>query len=183
MKYSNNNFVFKEKNGELEFIGDFNSLYKNIDDPWYQSCQTEEPIKYYYKFSRDRLITQLKNINPKPNIYLGGPVDVNKGFVIHENGYETNGTLEVSRNISLTSNLKIINDIIDGNGPHKFRFALGYSGWGPGQLEDELKQGDWLVLPAEKNLIFNTPDNMMWKKACKKLGIDLDNLGGQAGIS
>ena len=79
--------------------------------------------------------------------------------------------------------MRIINDIINGNGPDKFRFALGYSGWGPGQLEDELKQGDWLVLPAEKNLIFNTPDNLMWKKACKKLGIDLDNLGGQAGIS
>lgn len=126
---------------------------------------------------------ELKNINPKPSIYLGGPVDVNKGFVIHETGYETKGTLEVSKNISLTSDLKIINDIIDGNGPDKFRFALGYSGWGPGQLEDELKQGDWLVLPAEKNLIFNTPDEMMWKNACKKLGIDLDSLGGQAGIS
>ena len=126
---------------------------------------------------------ELKNISPKPNIYLGGPVDVNKGFVIHETGYETKGTLEVSKNVSLTSDLKIINDIIDGNGPDKFRFALGYSGWGPGQLEDELKQGDWLVLPAEKNLIFNTPDEMMWKNACKKLGIDLDSLGGQAGIS
>ena len=43
----NNDFVFKEKNGGLEFIGDFNSLYKNIDDPWHQSCQTEEPIKHY----------------------------------------------------------------------------------------------------------------------------------------
>lgn len=71
MKYSNNDFIFKEKNGGLEFIGDFNSLYKNLDDPWYQSCQTEEPIKYYYKFSRDRLITQLKNINPKTVLEVG----------------------------------------------------------------------------------------------------------------
>ena len=71
---------------------------------------------------------ELKNITPKPNIYLGGPVDLNKGFVIHKNDYETKGTLEVSENISLTSNLKIVNDILDGRGPAKFRFALGYSG-------------------------------------------------------
>ena len=56
---------------------------------------------------------ELNNIIPKPNIYLGGPVDLNKGFVIHKNDYETNGTLEISKNISLTSNLKIVNDILD----------------------------------------------------------------------
>jgi len=126
---------------------------------------------------------ELKNISPKPNIYLGGPVDLNKGFVIHKNDYETNGTLEISKNISLTSNLKIVNDILDGKGPNKFRLALGYSGWGPGQLEDELKQGDWLVLPANQNLIFNTPDEVMWKTACEKLGINLADFGGITGIS
>ena len=126
---------------------------------------------------------ELKNITPKPNIYLGGPVDLNKGFVIHDNKYEINGTLEVSKDISLTSNLKIVNDILDGKGPNKFRFTLGYSGWGPGQLEDELKKGSWLILPADQNLIFNTPDNMMWKAACKKLGINLGDLSGPAGIS
>ena len=126
---------------------------------------------------------ELKNISPKPNIYLGGPVDVNKGFVIHENGYDIKGTLEVSKKISLTSNLDIINDILTGKGPNNYRFALGYSGWGPGQLEEELKRGDWLVLPAYKKIMFNTPDDMMWKIACKKLGIDLNNLAGPAGIS
>ena len=126
---------------------------------------------------------ELKNITPKPNIYLGGPVDLNKGFVIHDNNYEINGTLEVSKDISLTSNLKIVNDILDGKGPNKFRFTLGYSGWGPGQLEDELKKGSWLILPADQNLIFNTPDNMMWKAACKKLGINLGDFFGPAGIS
>ena len=65
----------------------------------------------------------------------------------------------------------------------KFRFALGYSGWGPGQLEDELKQGDWLILPANQKLIFNTPDDIMWNTACKKLGINLNDFGGTAGIS
>ena len=126
---------------------------------------------------------ELKNISPKPNIYLGGPVDLNKGFVIHKNDYETNGTQEISGTVSLTSNLKIVNDILDGNGPEKFRLALGYSGWGPGQLEDELKQGDWLILPANQSLIFNTPDEIMWKTACQKLGINLTDFGGTAGIS
>ena len=125
----------------------------------------------------------IKNIKLKPRVYLGGPVDVNKGFVIHEKGYQTKGTLEVSNKISLTSNLDIINDILSGNGPNNYRFALGYSGWAPGQLEEELKRGDWLVLPAYKNIMFNTPDDMMWKIACNKLGIDLNNLAGPAGIS
>jgi len=125
----------------------------------------------------------LKEINPSLSVYLGGPVDIGKGFIIHEKGYQTNGTLEISKNISLTSNSKVIGDILEGNGPNNYRFALGYSGWGPGQLEDELKQGDWLLLPADKNLIFNTPDNLMWEIACQKLGINLKNLGGTAGIS
>jgi putative transcriptional regulator len=60
---------------------------------------------------------------------------------------------------------------------------LGYSGWGPGQLEKELKQGDWLLLPANQKLIFNTPDEIMWKTAYKNLGIELKELGGTAGIS
>ena len=125
----------------------------------------------------------IKDLNPKPNVYLGGPVDINKGFVIHEKGYKTKGTLSVSSQISLTSNLDIINDILDGKGPSNYRFALGYSGWGPGQLEEELKRGDWLILPAYKQIMFDTPDSMMWKKACNKLGIDLNNLAGPAGIS
>ena len=87
------------------------------------------------------------------------------------------------KKISLTSNLDIINDILNGKGPDNYRFALGYSGWGPGQLEEELKRGDWLVLPAYKKIMFNTPDDMMWKIACNKLGIDLNNLAGPAGIS
>ena len=124
-----------------------------------------------------------KNITPKPNVYLGGPVDLDKGFVIHQNDYEINGTIEVSKNISLTSNLKIISDILDGNGPNNFRFVLGYSGWGPGQLESELKHGDWMILPADQRLIFDTPDNIMWKTAYIKLGINISDFGGQSGIS
>ncbi len=125
----------------------------------------------------------ITDMHPKPNVYLGGPVDINKGFVIHEKGYKTKGTQVVSNKISLTSNLDIINDILDGKGPTNYRFALGYSGWGPGQLEEELKRGDWLVLPAYKQIMFGTPDEMMWNKACNKLGIDLNNLAGPAGIS
>ena len=60
---------------------------------------------------------------------------------------------------------------------------MGYSGWGPGQLEKELKHGDWLILPANQNLIFNTPDEMMWKTAYENLGIRLKDFGGTAGIS
>ena len=105
------------------------------------------------------------------------------GLVLHEAGYKVEGTLPVSNTIALTSNKQIINDLKTGDGPEKFRFSMGYTGWEQGQLEREIENGDWLLMPAELEFIFSLPDIEKWQTATTRLGIDISDLGGSAGIA
>ncbi|MFQ6605983.1 MAG: YqgE/AlgH family protein [Fidelibacterota bacterium] len=125
--------------------------------------------------------TQLDQADPHPLVYFGGPVRVEQGLFLHDNGYAIDGTVPVSKEISLTVNPGIIDDILYGKGPKKFQFTLGYSGWGAGQLEREIENGDWLVMPAIPGFIFETPDNQKWKNAARHFGIDILDLGGPSG--
>tara|TARA_Y100001960_G_C14578659_1_gene779570 strand:- start:250 stop:765 length:516 start_codon:yes stop_codon:yes gene_type:complete len=127
--------------------------------------------------------TGLKKTNPKLDIYFGGPVNIEMGLILHGSDYKTDSTISVSKSISLTSNKQIINDIINGKGPNKFRFSMGYAGWEKGQLEKELENGDWLLVPADVNIIFSVPDNEKWKSAAIKFGININSLGGSAGLA
>ena len=114
-------------------------------------------------------------------IYFGGPVDLNTCFILHDSSYLTKETLKISDDISLTSNNKIINDLKNGIGPNSYRLNIGYAGWSAGQLESELKNGDWLLAPADHKMIFNVPDNEMWTYSTKALGLNIQDICGQAG--
>ena len=114
-------------------------------------------------------------------IYFGGPVDLNTCFILHDSSYLTKETLKISNDISLTSNNKIINDLKNGIGPNSYRLNIGYAGWSAGQLESELKNGDWLLAPADHNMIFNVPDNEMWTYSTKALGLNIQDICGAAG--
>ncbi len=127
--------------------------------------------------------TGLINLNPLPNIYLGGPVGMNNGFFIHNSKYKTNGTQKISKNISITSNNKVIDDLANGMGPNKYRFSLGYTGWDKGQLNKEIENGDWLIMPASSKLIFNIPDNKKWDKISSEFGMDLMDITGNTGFA
>ena len=127
--------------------------------------------------------TGLEAIHPSPEIYLGGPVNIQMGLVLHDSNYKVEGTLSVSESIALTSNKQIISDLQLGNGPQKFRFSMGYAGWEKGQLETEIENGDWLIMPADTEFIFSFPDIEKWEIATTKLGIDISDLGGSAGIA
>ena len=105
------------------------------------------------------------------------------GLILHDADYEIEGTLPVSKSIALTSNKQIVNDIKLGEGPKKYRFSMGYAGWGKGQLEKEIEKGDWLLIPANKKFIFSIPDIDKWRVAATQFGIDISNLGGSAGIA
>ena len=90
----------------------------------------------------------------------------------------------ISKTISLSSNTKIINDIINGYGPNKFKLALGYAGWDKGQLEKEIENGDWLLVPSNDDLIFNTPDSEILEKIKSLIDIDINNFtGGLSGLT
>ena len=99
--------------------------------------------------------TGLAQINPTPEIYFGGPVNLEMGLFLHNTSYNIEGTLSVSKSVALTSNKQIVADLKNGNGPEEFRFSFGYAGWGKGQIEREIENGDWLLMPADDNFIFS----------------------------
>ena len=127
--------------------------------------------------------TGLGKINPMPEIYFGGPVNLEMGLFLHDTTYDIDGTLSISKSVSLTSNKQIVVDLKNGNGPDVFRFSFGYTGWGKGQIEREIENGDWLLMPADDNFIFSIPNSDKWQKAASQLGVDILDLGGSAGLA
>ena len=127
--------------------------------------------------------TGLTQINPTPEIYFGGPVNLEMGLFLHDTTYDIEGTISVSKSVSLTSNKQIVIDLKNGNGPDVFRFSFGYAGWGKGQIEREIENGDWLLMPADDNFIFSIPNSDKWQKAASQFGIDILDLGGPAGLA
>jgi putative transcriptional regulator len=114
-------------------------------------------------------------------IYFGGPVQPERGFVLHEPLGEWDSTLQVSDSISLTTSRDILEAIGCGEGPKKVLVALGYAGWSKGQLEREMVENSWLNAPAEKSIIFDFPSAHRWKAAAELMGVDISLLSSQAG--
>jgi putative transcriptional regulator len=127
--------------------------------------------------------TGLAEIKPPPEIFFGGPVNLEMGLILHDADYIIEGTLSISKSVALTSNKQIVADLKNGNGPGEFRFSFGYAGWGEGQIEREIENGDWLLMPADDKFIFSIPSSDKWQKAASKFGIDILDLGGSAGIA
>ena len=127
--------------------------------------------------------TGLINLKPLPNIYLGGPVGMNNGFFLHTSKYSTKGTQQISNELSITSNNIVIDDLVKGIGPKKYRFSLGYTGWDKNQLDKEVENGDWLLIPSSSKLIFNTPDEKKWNEASSELGVNIMNITGNTGLA
>ena len=125
----------------------------------------------------------LVNINPKPKIYFGGPVNIEMGLFLHDTSYDIEGTIQISKSVSLTSNKKIILDLQHGTGPSAFRFSIGYAGWGMGQIEKEIENGDWLLIPSDDDFIFSISNSDKWEKAANYYGIKISDLSGSPGFS
>ena len=116
-------------------------------------------------------------------VYGGGPVQPERGFIIHTPIGQWDSSLTVSEGIALTTSRDILESIAAGEGPERFLVALGYAGWGEGQLEREIIENAWLNAPAENSILFDLPAEKRWKSAAGQMGIDLDLLSGQAGHS
>ncbi len=114
-------------------------------------------------------------------VYLGGPVQPDRGFVLHSAGERFDSTLNVAPEISITTSRDILEAIADGRGPVQHLVALGYAGWGGGQLEEEMSANAWLSGPADRSIIFTTPVDARWQAAAGLLGVDLNLLSGDAG--
>ncbi len=114
-------------------------------------------------------------------ILQGGPVQPDRGFVIHRAGTPWESTLVVSDSIHVTTSRDILNAIAEGRGPEPVSMALGYAGWEAGQLEAEMAQNAWLNVPFDERILFGTPYEFRWQAAAKLLGINLSTLSSQAG--
>ncbi len=115
-------------------------------------------------------------------VLKGGPVDTRRGFVLHSaDFFIENSTLPIDEGICLTATLDILKAIARGEGPASALLALGYAGWAPGQLEQEINQNGWLHCAADSELIFGPDTDGKYAKAMKKIGIDLGMLSSEAG--
>ncbi|HKQ94454.1 MAG TPA: YqgE/AlgH family protein [Aestuariivirgaceae bacterium] len=115
-------------------------------------------------------------------VQFGGPVETGRGFVLHTTDYySADTTLPISERVGLTATLDVLRAIAKGEGPRRSLLALGYSGWGPGQLEGEIQRNGWLHCDADEELLFKIANDEKYTAALKKIGIDLRMLSSDAG--
>ncbi len=116
-----------------------------------------------------------------PPVYSGGPVEPASASILFTSDYQAEQQLAISTTISLSREARLLEDIARGQGPEKYLFILGYAGWGPGQLEQELVAEGWLVVPEDDALVFDVPDEEKWQRAALLYGIDITTYGDMIG--
>lgn len=141
-------------------------------------------IKLKSLFERVDLTLDRPELVDEP-VYFGGPVQTERGFVLHDRlasdapGY--NSTLSVPDGLDMTTSRDVLEALAQGAGPRRVLITLGYSGWGAGQLEDELSRNGWLTVQADPRVIFDTPVEQRYQRALSLLGIDPGMLSQEAG--
>ena len=128
-----------------------------------------------------QLSIEAEVVDDKIQVLFGGPVETGRGFVLHSSDYVQNTTMLVDKQVGLTATMEVLKDIASGNGPRLNILALGYAGWGPGQLDAEIHANGWLTVPADDELIFDPDLDNKWERALAKIGIDSSMLSGEAG--
>jgi putative transcriptional regulator len=144
-------------------------------------------IKLKNLFEKVELKLDREDLAEAP-VYFGGPVQTERGFVLHErldagegNGGHYNSSLQIPGGLEMTTSKDVLEAMASGAGPKKVLVTLGYSGWGAGQLEDELGRNGWINVGAEPAIIFDTPVEQRYEKALSLLGIDPRMLSQEAG--
>ncbi len=115
-------------------------------------------------------------------VHFGGPVEGGRGFVLHSSDYESEGgTMRIDDEVSMTATLDVLRRIAGGDGPKSSMLALGYAGWGPGQLEREIGQNAWLTAPSRAEILWGRANEHKWGAALKAIGVDPQSLSSSAG--
>ena len=126
-------------------------------------------------------VTAEQCVQLKSHIHYGGPVNMERGFVLHNEGHGWDSTLKVTDEIGLTTSKDILEAIARNQGPDNSLIALGYAGWAAGQLEHEIIENTWLNGPVNSDILFQLPVAQRWEAALDRLGIDPANLSTEAG--
>ena len=114
-------------------------------------------------------------------VHYGGPVESGRGFVLHSTDYTQDGTLAIDDSFGLTATVEVLRALAEGNGPRQWILCLGYAGWGPGQLDQEIQANGWLHCPADEALVFDRDLESKWERAITKIGVSLHFLSGEVG--
>lgn len=114
-------------------------------------------------------------------VLAGGPVQTDRGFVLHQGSSEWDSTLRINEALAVSTSRDVLQMIAVGKGPARYVLMLGFSGWGPGQLESELADNAWLTVPADDELLFDVPLDLRWQTANARLGVAPGQLAGYAG--
>ena len=141
-------------------------------------------------FEKIELKLEIAPVSAQP-VYFGGPVQVERGFVLHEPAPESatqaaySSSLVVPGGLTMTTSKDVLEAVAAGNGPNKFLITLGYAGWSAGQLEEEITLNGWMNVPLSQqqmvDIIFNTPASQRYERTMGHLGFDLAHLSGQTG--
>jgi putative transcriptional regulator len=141
-------------------------------------------IKLKNLFEKVELTLDRDDLADEP-VFFGGPVQTERGFVLHErlsgDGNHYNSSLQIPGGLEMTTSKDVLEALSNGAGPKKVLVTLGYSGWGAGQLEEELKRNSWINVDAAPEIIFDTPVEQRYDKALSLLGIDPRMLSQEAG--
>lgn len=140
--------------------------------------QTEITLK---QIAKEMKITAENTANQEQPVFIGGPVDQGRGFILHRPIGNWQSSLIVNDSIALTTSKDILQAIVKNEGPKDSIVALGYAGWAAGQLDNEIANNTWLNCPADEQIIFNTPVEERWKAAARLIGVDLSLLSNDAG--
>lgn len=114
-------------------------------------------------------------------VLAGGPVHPERGFVLHDGGREWDSSLVIGNGLYVTTSRDVLEAIASGNGPQRATVALGCAGWGAGQLEYELTENSWLTVPADAELLFDTPLDARWQAAAGRIGVDMTRVADYSG--
>jgi len=131
-------------------------------------------------FKQMQIIPDTVSKNQTP-VYVGGPVDEDRGFVLHTREHDWKSTLDVNDELSVTTSRDILEAMAHDKGPQKSLIALGYAGWVAGQLEEEILNNAWLSGPANNAILFDIPADQRWEASAKLLGVDLNLLSSESG--
>lgn len=139
-----------------------------------------------YTEANFKMLMQQLNIDspdtaPDLPVHFGGPVEPGRGFVLHSSDYLREGTTRIDETISLSATVEILQAIAQGTGPERVMMALGYTGWGAGQLDAEIKANVWLTADADDVILFDRDLEAKWERALAKIGVSATMLSGEAG--
>lgn len=130
----------------------------------------------------EKVDIEVKNpILEKMPVYFGGPVQTDRGFVLHRPAGDYSSSIHLENDVALTTSRDVLENLGQGTGPEEVLVALGYAGWGAGQLEQEMAQNAWLSVEADENVIFEIPPEERYAEAMRLLGIDPVMLTGAVG--